>query len=164
MKTCKKCTETKPLSEFYKNGYTHLKPGREKKYRSDCKVCCNLNTKKYLNANSDKIKKQRREAYRKDKTKAIESNLKRYYKLTLEEYEELFKAQNGQCKICETHQDEVDRRFDVDHNHETGRIRGLLCIKCNRGIGLLQDSIQILQTALNYLQEDQELSDKKPIG
>ena len=62
-------------------------------------------------------------------------------------------AQNGVCAIC----GEVNvagRRLAVDHNHETGQVRGLLCCSCNRGIGFLRDHTDILESAVNYLKSN----------
>lgn len=58
------------------------------------------------------------------------SSLKRQYGITLEDYDALFEAQQGLCAIC-NRQDSTRRRLAVDHDHETGRIRGLLCYSCN---------------------------------
>lgn len=69
--------------------------------------------------------------------------------LSIEDEEALIKLQNNKCAICGG---ERDRKwFDIDHDHETGQVRGLLCSKCNKGIGLLGDCIEGLERALNYL-------------
>ena len=75
--------------------------------------------------------------------------------LTIEDYNIMFKKQNGCCAICNKHILELNQKkkkhLCIDHNHDTGAIRGLLCDKCNRGIGLLQDDKEILLNAYNYL-------------
>lgn len=63
--------------------------------------------------------------------------------------------QGGMCAICGT-EDSGKRGFCVDHNHVTGKLRGALCGKCNRGIGLLQDNHEIVQKAADYLRKDFE--------
>ena len=73
--------------------------------------------------------------------------------MTLFEYNELFVKQEGCCGICKQHQTTFERRLAVDHCHETGKIRGLLCMKCNQGIGQLKDSIEVLSNAIEYLKE-----------
>jgi hypothetical protein len=151
MKFCKRCKKKKPISSFYLNGYRR-KNGTSGN-RTDCKVCCNKISNDYRDANKKRINSQRKRNYQKDKTKAIESNLKRYYGIDLIVYDQIFKNQKGRCKICFLHQLKFERRFDVDHNHKTGKIRGLLCIRCNRGIGLLKDNIKILKRAIRYLQQ-----------
>src|SRR3954466_4285698 len=152
MKICLICKVSKPESEFYKNGYTPFRPGREKKTRSECKECGNARHKEYFEAKRDEINAKRKAKYHAgDKRQAIASNLKRYYKISLDDYERMFASQDGFCKICGIHQNEMPRRFDVDHCHVTGKIRGLLCIKCNRGLGLFQDSVKNLESAIRHL-------------
>lgn len=75
-------------------------------------------------------------------------NLKSRFGLTLAVYDQMVRDQNGQCKICFK---TPSRALDVDHDHKTGRIRGLLCNQCNQGIGLLKEDLAIIQAAYNYL-------------
>lgn len=72
----------------------------------------------------------------------------RVYDITLEKYEELLKKQDGVCGICKQPQSTL---LCVDHNHDTGEVRGLLCTPCNRGLGLLGDTIINIQNAYDYL-------------
>ena len=74
--------------------------------------------------------------------------LQRKYGITEEDYQRLYAQQNGRCPIC-LHQ---FAKLFVDHNHDTGVIRGLLCIGCNRSIGQLGDTQEGLERALAYLQ------------
>ncbi|HEX4851715.1 MAG TPA: endonuclease VII domain-containing protein, partial [Puia sp.] len=60
-----------------------------------------------------------------------ENQLRTLYGVTPEKYNELFEFQRGRCAICGKHQSELKRKLFVDHNHETGKVRGLLCFKCN---------------------------------
>lgn len=71
-----------------------------------------------------------------------ERHLWHTYKLTLEQYDSLLEAQDGACAMCDTSDPLGQGNFHVDHCHETGAIRGLLCHACNTGLGLLGDSIQ----------------------
>jgi len=73
-------------------------------------------------------------------------------KLDPDEYEEIFKRQNGLCAICKK-ECTRHKRLSVDHNHNTNIARGLLCENCNLGIGKLMDDVEILQSAINYLKE-----------
>ena len=76
------------------------------------------------------------------------SQLKNRYGITYEEFEKMFSAQEGRCKICNKQKEIV-----VDHNHNTDEVRGLLCHNCNRGIGFLMDSPAIIKNAYEYLME-----------
>lgn len=73
------------------------------------------------------------------------------YKMTLEEYKELWDKQEGRCWICLTHEKDLNQVLNVDHCHKTGEIRGLLCNTCNRAIGYLKDNTSILRRAFTYL-------------
>jgi Recombination endonuclease VII len=76
----------------------------------------------------------------------------RLYGITPEQYAELYRVQQGMCKLCR----HPTRRgsggdLDVDHCHETGRIRGLLCVSCNHALGVLGDNVKGLEMAIKYL-------------
>lgn len=85
------------------------------------------------------------------------SRLKSEFNITLEEYNILLEKQNGQCAICGKKSTGIqetgkrERSMHVDHNHETGEVRGLLCPQCNFGIGQFKDNPQILRAAADYL-------------
>ena len=134
-KTCSKCNETKQAIEFGKDS------SKKDGLRSECKVCQN-----------------KREALRRTKPKVInqryKASLKQKYGIDVEEYNRLFEAQKGCCKICNKHQTEFKKKLSVDHNHTTGKVRGLLCDSCNRGLGFLQDSPNTVASALEYLLEE----------
>lgn len=84
------------------------------------------------------------------KTSGRASRLKDRYGITLAEYEALLAAQGGVCAICRK-ACSTGKSLAVDHNHETKVVRGLLCRKCNRGIGHFNDDRTLLQEAINYL-------------
>lgn len=71
--------------------------------------------------------------------------------LTKEQYNHLYNQQAGKCAICGTHQKELKRTLHTDHSHETGKIRGLLCFKCNAVLGMMNDSPERLNKAIQYL-------------
>lgn len=85
----------------------------------------------------------------------LKAQLKRYYGITVEQYNAMFAYQNGACAICGKPESEQSRKLSVDHNHETGAVRGLLCDNCNHAIGMFQDDIDLLQKAINYLKMHQ---------
>ena len=74
------------------------------------------------------------------------------YGITIQDYDDMFEDQGGVCKICSLPQ--TNKRFNylcVDHDHETGEVRGLLCDPCNRAIGLFKDDSRLLDKAREYL-------------
>ncbi len=75
----------------------------------------------------------------------------RAYGITLEDYNRMFAEQNGCCAICGKHQTELDRTLAVDHCHKSGKVRKLLCIKCNAVLGLVNDNIDLLEELILYV-------------
>lgn len=73
------------------------------------------------------------------------------YGITLDTYNFMFLEQEGCCMICKIHQSQCKQNLHVDHDHETGQVRGLLCQKCNHALGLFKDNPQIIQAALEYV-------------
>jgi len=73
------------------------------------------------------------------------------YKITLNDYNNMLRNQNESCAICKKHKSNFSRMLSVDHCHNTGKIRGLLCAHCNHGLGKFKDNIKILECAINYL-------------
>lgn len=82
-------------------------------------------------------------------------HLKELYGLTVDQYETMVKSQNGKCAICGNgHTGSItSKNLSVDHNHSTGKIRGLLCHKCNMGIGYFKENIDTLKSAISYLEK-----------
>lgn len=131
------------------------RPERTEEIRKKC-LLKNPNSKresdkKYQLKNKSKLKEKAQEYYKKNSQKYIEKSLRSYYKLSIGQYDKMFKDQEERCAICNRHQENFSRRLFVDHDHKTGRIRGLLCGPCNSGIGMLGDNIEILQGAIDYL-------------
>jgi hypothetical protein len=86
------------------------------------------------------------------------SNLRTKYGISVEEFDALLLSQGGCCAICGSSDSQMRKKkgkltgcFAVDHDHETGKVRGLLCGHCNTGLGLLRDNVEILKKALVYL-------------
>jgi hypothetical protein len=76
---------------------------------------------------------------------------KRKYGITLEDYNRMFEEQGGRCAICGTHQCATGRALAVDHDHKTGKVRGLLCQACNTAIGKLNDDPELIHKAADYV-------------
>lgn len=93
--------------------------------------------------------------YEKSKVKAGNRRRRKYsitnYGITTEEYNRLYDDQDGRCAICR--QPEDIRSLSIDHNHKTGKVRGLLCRNCNSAIGLLKDSPARVGRAYKYLKK-----------
>ena len=132
-KVCTKCNETKPVSEYYKNMIAN--DGRV----SRCKCCMIAFNKAKATKHPDYFENQR---------------LIREYGLTLGAYRVMHKAQRGCCAICNKKEDIRDtKKMAVDHCHDTGAIRGLLCLNCNMGLGQFKDSTEALLKAALYLKK-----------
>lgn len=84
------------------------------------------------------------------------SSLKRNYSISLDLYKDMFNSQGGTCAICNKPESKPRKNgayhLSVDHNHVTGKIRGLLCNNCNRAIGMFKDDIDALKKAIEYLE------------
>lgn len=135
MKICNSCHQNKPYSEFW--NYKRSPDG--KMYR--CIPC----EKKYI--------KQFRPSQRASQRRLA---LQNKYNLTLDDYEELLAKQDSRCAVCRNHETEITPSGDslslaVDHNHHTGQVRGLLCGRCNKAIGLANDSREVLLAMVEYL-------------
>ena len=81
------------------------------------------------------------------------SHLWTTYGMTMDEYNQMFAEQEGCCAICGEHQTELRSRLCVDHSHTTGKVRGLLCGECNKGLGHFKDNPEALANAISYLKE-----------
>lgn len=83
------------------------------------------------------------------------SFIQRTYGITAEEYYDMLAAQDNKCAICESEEVNNSRvtsnKLFIDHCHDTGKVRGLLCSKCNHSIGLLNDDVDLLRKAIDYL-------------
>lgn len=135
-RVCTKCGVDKPLTAFATR-QTH-RPGKPVSQCMDCKVAYN---REYRQANKSRVYEIERK-----------SKLKKAYGVSVEDYDRMLKEQGGGCAICSaTVPGERTKYFTVDHCHATGKVRGLLCVKCNRGLGLFNDHVQRLQNAAEYL-------------
>ncbi len=132
MKNCSLCKKDKEYIEFYKvktrNGYS-----------SHCRKCHIKRCSDYTKSEIGAFNKRK-------------ASFKHNYGLCIEEYYKLLKEQNGVCAVCFTFS--KTRRTEhlfVDHDHKTGKVRGLLCRDCNIGLGNLRDSIFIIRSFEQYL-------------
>lgn len=86
-----------------------------------------------------------------DPTRSKRGSLNKLYGITLEQYQAMLKSQEYTCKVCGKPEPRKNCSLSVDHCHSTGKVRDLLCSNCNTGLGQFQDSIEILQAAIDYL-------------
>ena len=139
MKTCKSCLVEKPLEEFYTHART--KDGKG----SWCKKCLMAKT---AEKRKDPVQKELWKEY------GRRSILKKRYGITADQYDQMIIDQNNGCAICgstEMGGRGEGTRLAVDHNHETGKVRGLLCTSCNNGLGRFKDDPELLVKAATYL-------------
>ena len=143
MKVCTKCGLSKDETEFYLEK-AKRKDGSIREFRrSHCRACETSRKRK-----ADKRTKRERAEYH---------QLKKYG-ITLDIKEELLKSQGGHCALCPTKKPGGrNNKWHTDHCHETGAIRGILCDKCNRGIGMLGESSERLLRASQYVAHSRPL-------
>ncbi len=104
---------------------------------------------------TDKFKLAYKRWRQSEKGKA--SYLRTTYNLSLEDYEEILHQQKGRCKICSKEFNKKNPHdIGIDHNHKTGKIRGILCSKCNIALGALDDDIYKFLSAIKYLEDTKE--------
>lgn len=82
----------------------------------------------------------------------LRSCLKRYYGMTLEDYNAMLSRQSGRCAACGKAPPVGGKRLYVDHDHATGNVRGLLCQHCNSAIGFAGDDVSVLRSLISYLE------------
>jgi len=136
--TCSKCKIEQPRSQFYLKKTSNKKNGLQHRI-SSCKKCV-------------KDKYSTKEA----RERSVEYHLIKTYGMTKQEYDEMLEVQEGSCLLCnkksyKTSSGKV-RSLSVDHCHETGKVRGLLCQNCNVGLGNFKDDITLLGRAIDYLE------------
>ena len=104
--------------------------------------------------NSEKRKADMKLYYAKNEEYSYGRGISRAYGIDLVEYNKLLVKQKHSCYICKKHKDTFKKRLCVDHNHKTGKVRGLLCASCNYVLGHSKDSVRILKTMIKYLKEN----------
>lgn len=155
-KKCRKCDTEKEISEFGKN-----------KFFSDglaryCKLCTNKYGNEYYHKNPKKAMAYRlkyRIANPEKTSRVVRANqLKSKYGINQQDYNNMLKEQNGVCAICglpekanNPNNNGKKKGLSIDHCHETGKVRGLLCGNCNTGLGYFKDNLDLLASTTSYL-------------
>lgn len=132
-KVCGKCGQIRPYTDF---------PKRKRRGGHDnyCRQCKGINKQAW-----DKENREWKKQYARMRTL-------QHYGLTVDMYDQMYEQQGGQCAICGQQEKDNNReRLCVDHNHQTGQVRGLLCVACNSYIGHINENIETLQVAMDYI-------------
>ena len=161
MKKCTKCGVVQPLDNFYKAG------GTRDGHRGDCKACFQKRAKaryplvreiaierakQWARENPARLRETKRRYAESGRKAAADrrSHLKRKFGLTVEQYDAMLAAQGGVCAICgRPPRDDIS--LHVDHDHETGQVRGLIDFRCNNALGDFDDDAARLAAAIRYL-------------
>ncbi len=139
-KRCTKCGEEKSLSDYYANP----SKGNPNCLHSVCKSCQNKR-------HTEWSRKEGKEISRRISQRG--SWKKKGINLTQQEYDNKFKTQKGCCAICGVTQTKLNCALAVDHNHKTGKVRGLLCAKCNYVVGAIESNGYRIPKAKVYLEK-----------
>ena len=145
-KACSHCNKTLPIEKFYK-----LSRGG---VRAECISCYSLRSKNYYTKNKKELILKTKTYALENKEKIKSAKMRRKFGIAIEEKILLFAKQGNKCAICGCTENNVGRDWDIDHCHKTGKIRGILCSNCNRGLGLFQDSSEYLKQACKYLENN----------
>ncbi len=160
MKRCSKCGTEKDRTDFHKDS------SRRDGLCVWCKACAKKNTDGYYQRNKEQVKEKARiSRAQMGPTRLAELNReysRRWrgrnpdysrtavlarYGLTVETYAAMLRAQGGGCAICGS----TEKRLHIDHDHRTGKTRGLLCQHCNHGLGNFMESPKLMRAAMKYL-------------
>lgn len=147
-KVCSKCKIDKPFSDYFKDNR------RKIGIRCKCKDCCKTETIEWREKNRSEYNNYTAQWRAKNPERQHKMEIKRRYSLSIEGYNQFLIDQKCQCKICgKQHDPSIKRgRLYVDHNHDTGIVRALLCASCNKALGQMLDSPDLLRKAAAYLE------------
>jgi len=150
-KVCTKCGLEKPKDLF---AWKHKAKGYLKAW---CKSCDSERVGEWLKTpngrEASRQKDAKREASGERKEHHRHKAMRTKYGLEPHEFEGLLEAQGSKCVICSDHLAVSKGKYAIDHNHDTGSVRGVLCVPCNAAIGLLKDNPKIIDAASAYLRE-----------
>lgn len=128
--------------------------GLERNKQKRCVFCRNETQKKSRIKCREKLKIRKHFDYEKNKDRYLNAEYKRKYGISLEQYNTLLFFQDDCCAICGTNQSNFSKKLSIDHDHKTGKIRGLLCRSCNLLLSDSKDSVEILSSAVGYLKDN----------
>lgn len=156
MKECQKCKIVQEVSNFYKR--TRSKDGLQ----CICKTCNAVHRNSQYHKNHEHELKKLSDYNNRESSKIrrINFQLRKLYNVDLDFYNTKLLSQDNRCAICKTHESEFKTRLSLDHDHESGKIRGILCTNCNVNVGFLEKGksrkIQLIEETLEYINEHKE--------
>ena len=146
MKKCVRCGLEKPIDEFREQ------KGRNTR-RSNCRKCDTERHAEWRKNNREHLRNYDKNRYRKSPDR-WEQHISSKYGIAKADYERMLKEQGGKCAICGgDSKHNKQGRLNIDHCHDSGVVRGLLCWECNTAIGKMKDSPVILRAAAKYLEQ-----------
>jgi hypothetical protein len=149
MKKCSQCNLLKPLDDFYNE--SRVKDGKQAR----CKTCHKKITGAYQKDNPEIYRKASLKNWHSLSNEKRQERWIKRYGINAKDYAQLLEKQNGVCQICK--KSCSSRQFlSVDHCHKTKKVRGLLCVKCNTALGMLDDSVEYFTAAIMYLKSSEE--------
>lgn len=122
-----------------------------KEYRDQNKAQRRETIKAWRAAHPDKMREYRRKDAQRSRARIKRWREKTFYGLTPEMKQSMLQRQGNRCAICLRHEKELKRGLAIDHCHETGRVRGLLCHPCNQALGMLREDFNRFERAMDYL-------------
>lgn len=137
---CVTCGIRKPTSEFYKRA------DRKSGLSGSCKECTRERAARWYAENKDRASRSQAQWHARNRERQAHYKRRRQYGITDAEYKRMREEQGDRCAICGK-----DRPLVVDHCHDTGKVRGLLCNKCNSAIGYLGDDPTVIERAATYV-------------
>jgi hypothetical protein len=151
MKNCTVCKNLKPFESF---AFIRVNKNGSNLYRGKCHECYNEHYREKHRRKSDV---ERKNVYQERKAKTTfvsrkNDRLIRIFGITIDTFDEMLREQNGRCYICsKPFSDQL--KANIDHNHNTGQVRKLLCSPCNTTLGLLNENPEIFDACISYLNE-----------
>jgi hypothetical protein len=108
----------------------------------------------YYSKNKELILAKNKKYNKENPDKRKSAILKYEYGITLDQYNEMFKEQEGKCAICQRHQNKLTRTLCVDHDHKTNKVRALLCLTCNTDVSVVENRLEEMTNYLNKHRKD----------
>jgi hypothetical protein len=171
-KVCTKCGHEKAVDQF------HIDRAQPDGRKYACRLCTNKVKARWRGRNRQRVLVQKKASYDRHRERYIAYyasdrrkknwfawKLMRNFGITVDQFADLLEAQAGRCAICGRLPEEANghkhkHRLHVDHDHKTGKVRGLLCNLCNVGLGSFKDDVDLMLDAVSYLERSQETQEE----